>query len=181
MGSRSGGVVHRCFQPIQERECKVKSSKKTALVVTLLGFCLALPAPMAVSAQEVDSSIAACLKAWGKHPFGKNPQFKTLQTSVKVFGIGRVSGDTGPTSSPSLVLIDPSFNVMGGSTIELLNPNGWYCLRTTVNVMGGMHIRAHCKAHLASTSDGATVLGNSSESKGVTVMGSTNVERVGCN
>ena len=47
--------------------------------------------------------------------------------------------------------------------------------------MGGLNIRARCKAHLASTSDGTTVMGNSAENKGVTVMGSTTVERVDCN
>jgi hypothetical protein len=115
----------------------MKSSKKTIPIVTLLVFCLVLLAPMVVSAQEVDSSIAACLKAWGTHPFGNNPQFKTLQTSVKVFGIGKNTSDTETTNSPSLVLVNPGVNVMGGTVIELLNPNGWYCLRTTVNVMGG--------------------------------------------
>ena len=160
----------------------MKSSKKTTPIVALLAFCLALSVPMAVSAQEVDSSIAACLKAWGNHPFGKNPQFKTLETSVKVFGIGTKTGDTEPTSSPTLVLINPSFNVMGASTIELLNPNGWYCLRTTASAMGGVNIRAHCKAQLAATSDGKTVLGNNTENTGiknigVTVMGSISVER----
>ena len=159
----------------------MKSSKRTAHIATLLVLCLALPAPMVASAQEIDSSIAACLKAWGTNPFGKNPQFRTLQTAVKVFGIGKNTSDTERTSSPALILVNPGVNVMGGSTIELLNPNGWYCLRTTVNVMGGVNIRAHCKAHLASSSDGATVMGNNSENKGVTVMGSTNVERVDCN
>ena len=159
----------------------MKSSKKTARMATLFVFCLALPAPMVASAQEIDSSIAACLKAWGTNPFGKNPQFRTLQTAVKVFGVGKNTSDTERTSSPALILVNPGVNVMGGSTIELLNPNGWYCLRTTVNVMGGVNIRAHCKAHLASSSDGATVMGNNSQNKGVTVMGSTNVERVDCN
>ena len=160
----------------------MKSSKKTTPIVALLTFCLALSVPMVVSAQEVDSSIAACLKAWGDHPFGKNPQFKTLETSVKVFGIGKKTGDTEPTSSPSLVLINPIFNVMGESTIELLNPNGWYCLRTTVSIMGVMSIRAHCKAQLASTSDGKTVRSNNTENRkikdqGVTVMGTLTIER----
>ena len=137
----------------------------------------------AAQAQEVDGSIAACLKAWGKHPFGSSPTYKTLSTSVKVFGIGSNTADTESTSSPTLVLINPGVNVMGGSTIELLNPNGWYCLRSNVNVMGGMTIRAHCKAHLASSSEGGsgtTVMGNNNDQKGVTVMGSTQVERVGC-
>ena len=156
------------------------SQKTVPAAISLLALLLALGAPtQAMAADEADSSIAACLKAWGTHPFGKNPKYKTMQTSVKVFGIGKTAGDSETTGSPALVLVNPGVNVMGGSTLELLNPNGWYCLRTTVNVMGGLKIRAHCSAHLASTADGATVLGNS-ESKGVTVMGSTQVEHVGC-
>ena len=160
----------------------MKSSKKTTPIVALVGLCLALSFPVAGSAREVDSSIAACLNAWGDHPFGKTPKFKTLDTSVKVFGIGTEPGDTQPTSSPSLVLINPSFNVMGGSTIDLLNPNGWYCLRTTVSILGKVSIRAHCKAHLASTSAGATALGNNGENRNfkdlaVTAMSALAVER----
>ena len=160
----------------------MNSFTKTTPAVALLASCLALTAPMAVSAQEADSPIAACLKTWGDHPFGKDPQFKTLGTSVKVFGIGTKAGDTEPTTSPSLVLINPIFNVMGVSTIELLNPNGWYCLQTTVSLMGGVNIRAHCKARLAATSDGKTILGNNGENRGikdlnVTVMGSVAIER----
>lgn len=156
------------------------TSQKTLPVITyLFVLLLALISPTHAMADDADSSIAACLQAWGKHPFGKNTPHKTMQTSVKVFGIGKTAGDSEITRSPALVLVNPGVNVMGGSTIELLNPNGWYCLRNTVNVMGGLKIRAHCGAHLASSSDGATVLGNS-ESKGVTVMGSTQVERVDC-
>ena len=160
----------------------MNASKNTNLIAALLAICLALSLPMAVSAQEVDSSIAACLKAWGDHPFGKNPQFKTLETSVKVFGIGNTTGDTVPTSSPSLVLINPIFNVMGESTVDLLNPNGWYCLRTTVSVIGRINIRAHCKAQLAATSDGNAVRGNDTDNRdiknlGVTVIGALSIER----
>lgn len=148
----------------------------------LSGALIALPlgsVPLA-QAQEVDSNVAACLKAWGKHPFGARPEHKTLATSVKVFGIGQNTADKDATPAPSLVLVNPGVNVMGGSTIELLNPNGWYCLRSNVNVMGGMTIRLHCKAKIAMTADGTTVLGSNADDKGVTVMGSTTVERVGC-
>jgi len=160
----------------------MKSSSKTTPVVVLSAFCLALSLPMAVSAREVDSSIAACLKAWGDHPFGKTPQFKTLEGSVRVFGIGKGTGDTQPTSSPSLVLIDPIVNLMGGSSIELLNPNGWYCLQTTVTVMGTVSMRVHCKARLAATSAGSTALGNQTENRNikdlaVTSIGTLAVER----
>jgi len=160
----------------------MKASKKTAPVVALVALCLALSVPMLASAQEVDSSIAACLKLWGDHPFGKNPRYKTLGTSVKVLGIGRPSADTEPTSTPSLVLVNPIVNVVGGSTIELLNPNGWYCMRTVLSIVGRVSIRAQCKAQLAETSDGSAVLGNETENRGiknkaVTVLSSISVER----
>ncbi len=151
----------------------------------VLALSLALLfAPMQARAQsdssEVDSNITTCLAAWGKHPFSKNPKYKTLQVSVKVFGIGQPTIDAEKTAAPALVLVQPGVNVMGGSDIDLLNPNGWYCMKTSVNVMGGMTIRAACNAKLAFTADGATVAGTAQESKGVTVMGSTRVERVGC-
>ncbi len=151
---------------------------KQLLRCVTIGTAMSLSVPSL--AQEVDGAIASCLKAWGKHPFGSNPRFRTIATSVKVFGIGQNPSDTERTNSPSLVLFNPGVNVMGGTTLELLNPNGWYCFRSNVNVMGSLTIRAHCKAHLASAHDGTTVLGSNSDNKSVTVMGSTQIELVGC-
>ncbi|MEQ1638178.1 MAG: hypothetical protein ABL903_15975 [Methylococcales bacterium] len=131
-------------------------------------------------AAEEEGLMANCLKAWGNHPFGNNPKYKTLATNVKVFGIGEDPKDSEVTDSPSLVMVNPGVNVMGGTTIELLNPNGWYCFKSQVNVMGGLTIKAHCKAHLASATGGTTVLGSDSNKKSVTVMGSTEIELVGC-
>jgi hypothetical protein len=153
---------------------------KAKILITFIIFGMAILFSVPTFATEVDDSISSCLKAWGKHPFGNNPEYKTLATSVKVFGIGQNSTDSELTNSPSLVLVNPGVNVMGGATIELLNPNGWYCLMSNVNVMGGLTIRAHCKAHLASATEGVTVLGASSDIKSVTVMGSTEIELVGC-
>lgn len=150
------------------------------LLFTCLTFGIGLLGSGTSLAEDVDSSIANCLRAWGKHPFGANPKYKTLAKSVKVFGIGQDTADTQQTNTPSLVLVNPGVNVMGGSTVKLLNPNGWYCLRANVNVMGGLRIRAHCKAHLASAHDGVTVLGSNQSDKGVTVMGKTQVELEGC-
>jgi hypothetical protein len=132
--------------------------------------------------EDHDDAMAKCLKAWGTNPFGNKPEYKTLSTSVKVFGIGTNPKDTTVTSTPKLILVNPGVNVMGGTTFELMNPNGWYCFKANVNVMGGLTIKAHCKAHLASSGDGATVLGSSEteHGNGVTVMGSTHVELVGC-
>ena len=156
------------------------ASKCPTTLLVSLALGVGLLAPVAVSAQSPDPSITTCLQAWGEHPFGGNPPYKTLATSVKVFGIGRATADAEVTSAPTLVLVSAGVNVMGGSTVELLNPNGWYCLRSNVNVMGGMIIKAHCKAHLASAVDGVTVMGENADNKGVTVMGATRVEHVGC-
>ena len=157
---------------------QIAHTNKQWLIGLLLGASMLVSA---VAAEEVDSSVASCLKAWGKHPFGKSPRYKTLSTSVKVFGIGPDTADTEPTQDPALVLVNPGVNVAGGSVVQVLNPNGWYCFRTTVNVMGGLTIKAHCKSHLATTSGDLLAAENASDVKGVTVMGSTQVERVGCN
>lgn len=152
-------------------------TQKQWLIGLLLGTCAMTSA---LAATGNDSPVDSCLKAWGTHPFGQNPQYKTLSTSVKVFGIGRDTVDAEQTSSPALILVNPSVNVAGGSEIQVLNPNGWYCFRTTVSVMGGLTIKANCKSHLATTSGDVLAVGNNSDNKGVTVMGSTQVERVGC-
>ena len=154
---------------------------KTKKLKHLIILGMTLQFSMSTFSAEVDSSMANCLKAWGQHPFGNNPSYKTLATSVKVFGIGEDPTDSEVTDSPSLVMVNPGVNVMGGTTIALLNPNGWYCFRTNVNVMGGLTIKAHCKAHLASATEGVTVLGSNSDKKSITVMGSTQIEIVGCN
>jgi hypothetical protein len=149
------------------------------ILVLLLGAAVLMPAVAAED--ESDSPVAGCLKAWGKHPFGRNPQFKTLSTAVKVFGIGRDTEDTEATKVPALVLVNPGVNVAGGNVVQVLNPNGWYCFRTSVNVMGGLTIKAHCKTHLATTSGDVLGKDHGSEDKNVTVLGSSQVERVGCN
>ena len=125
-------------------------------------------------------ALQKCLRAWGDHPFGAHPHHRLLNASVKVFGIGQNMDDLKTTQKPELVLVDSGVNVMGGATMQLMNPNGWYCFASNVNVMGSLTIRAHCKAHLASAIDGVTVMGGDSSNNSVTVMGSTQVERVGC-
>lgn len=126
-------------------------------------------------------AISSCLNSWGKHPFGDKPDYKTMDTSVKVFGLGKNPVDSDKTDKPALILLNPAVNVMGKTIYELLNPNGWYCFKSNVNVMGGLIIKADCKAHLASAKTGATVLGDNNSNKGVTVMGQTKIELLHCN
>ncbi|MBT9550027.1 MAG: hypothetical protein IV088_04185 [Hydrogenophaga sp.] len=150
------------------------SRRLAVLLLGLMGSGLA-------QAQADSPALEACLRAWGdNHPFGSRPTYRTLATSVKVFGRGPSTADREVTDTPALILVNPGVNVMGASEIELLNPNGWYCLRSAVNVMGGMDIKLHCRARLASASGGTTVWGGDNAAKGVTVMGAITVERVGC-
>jgi hypothetical protein len=157
---------------------------KIKKMIQLTVFSAAILFNMPTFAADEGSPISSCLKSWGTHPFGADPKFKTLTTSVKVFGIGKDTIDSDVTDAPALIMVSPGVNVMGGSTISLLNPNGWYCFRSNVNVMGGLTIKAHCNAKLASSTEGATVMGSnpdqSKEQKGVTVLGSSTIERVGC-
>lgn len=146
----------------------------------LTGLLLAVLLTSISQANENDGYIGSCLNAWGEHPFGNHPRYKTLGSSVKVFGIGQNTDDLITTSKPELVLVDTGVNIMGGSTMQLLNPNGWYCFISNVNVMGGLTIKTHCKAHLASAANGLTVLGGDPSNKSVTVLGATQVEQVGC-
>ncbi len=148
--------------------------------VLIAGLLLGGATGLAQAQDSESGALQACLKAWGEHPFGPNPAYRTLATSVKVFGIGQGTADREVTPGPSLIMVNPGVNVMGGSEIELLNPNGWYCLRAAVNVMGGMDIKLHCGARLASASSGTTVVSGENAAKGVSVMGSIKVERVGC-
>jgi len=147
----------------------------------LAAFILGLMGSGLAQAQADSPALEACFRAWGdNHPFGSRPTYRTLATSVKVFGRGPSTADREVTDTPALILVNPGVNVMGASEIQLLNPNGWYCLRSAVNVMGGMDIKLHCRARLASASGGTTVWGGDNAAKGVTVMGAITVERVGC-
>jgi hypothetical protein len=76
-------------------------------------------------------------------------------------------------------LIKANVAVLSKATLDLMNPQGWYCLKGQVSVLGKSEIHLHCSAHLTSSSDGATVMGASDTDKGVTVLGSTRVIRSG--
>ena len=159
---------------------KSMAKNQIFIAAVLSGFGLLWSVFAAAQEAESSGTVQACLKAWGKHPFGAKPAYTTLATSVKVFGIGQNTADLEATDKPRLVVVNPGVNVMGGSQVDLLNPNGWYCLRPAVNVMGGMNIKLHCSAKLASASAGTAVMSGNNDAKGVTVMGAITIERVGC-
>ena len=84
------------------------------------------------------------------------------------------------STKPELVLVKPNVAVMTKNHLNLLNPNGWYCLKGQVSVLGKSEIHLHCKAKLASNRDGVSVLGATDHDSGVTVLGKSELKRVGC-
>ena len=56
------------------------------------------------------------------------------------------------------VLIKPSVSVFSKGTLKLLNPQGWYCLESNVAVFSEVDIQIDCRANLASSSGGTTVI-----------------------
>jgi hypothetical protein len=143
-----------------------------SMALVSISFC-------AVSARAEDGDLAslqACLAHWGKTPFSKkDPTFRTLSAKVKVLGIGGETVDDQVTAAPDLVLIKPNVAVLSKATLSLLNPEGWYCLKGQVSVLGKSEIHLNCSAHLASSKDGATVLGGSDTDQGITVLGTTRI------
>jgi hypothetical protein len=152
--------------------------------IHLIAAMIAASALAPVSALADDQpALDACIGVWASaSPFKKGtPATKVIATGVKVFGIGSGGGTDAPTAKPSLVLVRPAVNVMGKSTIQLKNPQGWYCFVSNVNVAGKMEIEVPCDAHVASAKEDGTSVGAADESgKGVTVFGALRVTRVGC-
>lgn len=145
------------------------------LLIALLSFS------GAVFASDADE-IKECLNHWKDHPFKeKEPRFRTFSTSVRVVGIGKEITDTAKTGKPELVLIKPNISVMSKTTLRLLNPNGWYCLKGKVQVLGKSEVVLDCQAKLASSNSGAVIAGaDNSDSGGVTVFGESRVTKVNC-
>ena len=125
--------------------------------------------------------IQSCLDHWSKHPFNREaPKFRVISSRVKVLGIGHDIEDKKHTDEPELILVKHNVAVLSTSRLNLLNPNGWYCLKGKTAVLGASKIRLACKANLAASGDGVTVLGSSKDDSGVTVLGSSSVKKVCC-
>jgi hypothetical protein len=147
--------------------------------ILLIALCVAFGS--AFAAEDKDE-VQTCLKNWKTHPFkGKESDFRVIGSKVKVLGMGDEMIDGQKTNTPELVFVKPTVNVMSKSVIRLLNPNGWYCLKSNVAVMGKTEIEVDCKAKLASATTGATVLGKDETDNGnVTVLGKNTITKVNC-
>jgi hypothetical protein len=94
-----------------------------------------------------------CLKKFKNAPFGSTiTNFRKIYASVSVGGAGTPINDTQTTQDPELVLIYAGVNVGGAPTWNLLNGNGYYCMKVNVNVGTDFTINLHCNARLADSS-----------------------------
>jgi len=153
-----------------------------AILVALLMMAVVAPV-VSHAAVDEDEAVKACLKKWKKAPFNaEDLNYRTIQTKVKVMGIGGNVKDDTKTQGPELVLVKPGVSVMAKTVYDLDNPNGWYCLKGKVSVLGAIQINLACNAQIASSGDDVAVLGGSDkQSGGVSVLGSVRIARAGCN
>jgi hypothetical protein len=146
----------------------------------LVSAVMSLPNASAITDTDRDE-IKSCLSNWPNHPFkGEQADFRVLTSSVKVLGIGEDLNDLTKTAEPRLILVKPNVSVMSKSQMNLLNPNGWYCLKGKVSVLAKTEINIGCATHITSSASGTTVLGASEGDTGVTVLGKTVINKIGC-
>ena len=149
------------------------------LAVSAVAWIFALPPTVLAQSDPYRAGVQRCLANWKNHPFDvQSPEYRVIEPKVGVFGIGGDIHDDKATDRPELVYIRPAVSVMSKSDIDLMNPNGWYCLEKSVSVMAKIRIRLQCDPHLASTAQAVSVMGGGD--RGVNVMGATRVEKVGC-
>lgn len=130
--------------------------------------------------------IAKCLEKWGpSSPFKKGENFRVINASVSVFGVGNALVDDIQTKTPELVLIGAAVNVLGEATYKLLNNNGWYCLKVDVNVLSTTNLELGCSSHVADSKVDVAVGGTKNRQVGevgVHVFSDVNVTRAAsCN
>ncbi len=91
-----------------------------------------------------------CLAKWNGHPFkGTVGNYKKISASVSVGGFGNLINDNENTDQPFLTLVEAGVNVLGSPTYNLMNKNGYYCIKVNVNVSTNLSINLHCNARLA--------------------------------
>jgi hypothetical protein len=98
-------------------------------------------------------ALNSCLNLFKSHPFGdKIANFKKINAAISILGSGTPIDDKEKTDTPVLILISTTINVGGSPTYNMLNPNGYYCMKTSINLLTDLTINVSCSAHLADSS-----------------------------
>jgi len=147
------------------------------------GDVTAMPAIPGAKPADIDA-LHRCLAAWPGNPFmGTTPvaHFKEIFAAVSVMSNGAAINDTENTPFPMLILIDAGVNVFGTPSYNLLNKNGYYCMRVNVNVLTDLAVNLHCNARLADPKVDVNVLSTKNDSTagvGVNVLSDVKVTAV---
>lgn len=120
-------------------------------------------------------AIRKCVNLWGTVPFKvvKPENVKVMNVNIGIGG--GLFGDKSPlsaignalnfgstkdlesTTDPRLIIIPLSVNIGGSVTFELMNPNGWYCMKTAVGAKSNLNIKLNCTAKLAQSDLGISL------------------------
>lgn len=108
--------------------------------------------------EKEEKAIANCAKAWGGQvpPYSKDGVRK-ISALVSVASRGVVLSDQQKTEQPQLTILYSAVTVAGTPEWELLNPNGWYCIVSAVNVGTILTVNIDKDAHLADSAVGVNV------------------------
>jgi hypothetical protein len=129
-------------------------------------------------------ALKKCLSIWKSPPFtevtSKQVKVMDLVLSAGSISLGNTK-DLEATSAPRLVVIPLSVTIANTTNFELMNPNGWYCLKLAVAAQSTINIKMHCDAKITQSelvvnvdSTGSTTVANgTSLPVGVSVNGST--------
>lgn len=108
--------------------------------------------PLVPGASPSDlDALHKCLAKWQDNPFTGTTvkNYRKISASVSVGGFGNLINDNENTAQPFLTLIEAGVNVLGSPTYNLMNRNGYYCIKVNVNVSTNLSINLHCNARLA--------------------------------
>jgi hypothetical protein len=141
------------------------------------------PMPVIPDADDGDlTALHRCLSQWKNHPFtGTVTNYQRIYASVTVGGFGNAINDDERTDEPFLTLIDAGVNVGGAPVYNLMNPNGYYCMKVNVNVQTALTINLHCNARLADSRVNVNVgstQNDSTSAVGVHVLSTVDVKTV---
>ncbi len=98
-----------------------------------------------------NAALANCLKEWGSdHPFTaaeiQNPK---VITSSNVASFKNEIIDYSVTTKPRLTLVSYAAVAGGNISLNLQNPNGWYCIDVRAVALSNFKAKVHCKANVA--------------------------------
>lgn len=122
---------------------------------------------------------AACAAIWKSPIPAADAKITVVLLPLSVLGSRRVS-DKSVTDKPSLMLIKSGVSVLNSFELELLNPKGWYCIESGVEVLTGWDIAVAETAHLSDGTTSLSVLSQDVNGKetGISVLSQSRITRV---